>query len=165
LKTVPASLHRLTITSWSSFPAAFVVPFPELGVTSHNLIHSAEVRYFSHKRTYPCCQLGVLSRPHFLGVRLGIRTKPITAFFATSQIHPFVSLACPLSMERPVQAFVLTYTIKIDRSEQFICPALYTIDRPTQTTLTILHRLLISLTSPISNGRSLRTIVLTFTNR
>ena len=28
------SLHRLTRISWSSFPAAFVVPFPEQGVTA-----------------------------------------------------------------------------------------------------------------------------------
>ena len=72
LKTMPVSLHRLTRTSRSSFPAAFVIPFPEQGVTSHNLIHSAEVRYFSHKRTYPCCQPGVPSRPHFLGGHLPI---------------------------------------------------------------------------------------------
>ena len=162
---MPASLHRLTRTSRSSFPAAFVVPFPEQGVTSHNLIHFAEVRYFSHKRTYPCCQPGVLSRPHLLGVRPNIRTKPITVFSATSHTHPFVNLSCPLSIGRLTQAFVLTYTIKVDCSEQFLCPVLYTIDRLTRTTLTIHHRPLISLPSPISIGRLFRTTVLTFTNR
>ena len=90
LKTMPASLHRLTRTSRSSFPAAFVVPFPEHGVTSHNLIHSAEVRYFSHKRIYPCFQHGIPFRAHFLGVRPSIRTKPITVFSATQHTHPFV---------------------------------------------------------------------------
>ena len=50
-KTMAASLHRLTRTSRSSFPAAFVVPFPEQGVTSHNLIHSAEVCFCTHKRS------------------------------------------------------------------------------------------------------------------
>ena len=89
LKTMPASLHRLNRTSRSSFPAAFVVPFPEQGVTSHNLIHSAEVRYFSHKRTYPCCQPGVLSRPHFLGVRPSIRSKPITVLLRDPAYPPF----------------------------------------------------------------------------
>lgn len=87
------------------------------GSDSHNLIHSAEVRYFSHKRPYPCCQPGSRFRPHLLGVGPSIRSKPITAFSATPHTHPFVSLSCPLSIGRLTQAFVLTFTLTVDCSE------------------------------------------------
>ena len=64
--------------------------FPEQGVTSH-IFNSAEVRCFTHERSYPCYQPGVLSRPHFLGVRPSIRPKPITVLLRDPAHPPFCS--------------------------------------------------------------------------
>ena len=62
---------------------------PGTGSDSHNLIHSAEVRYFSHKRTYPCCQPSSMLVHTSFGVRPGVRSKP-TPPSPRLQTHPFV---------------------------------------------------------------------------
>ena len=63
---------------------------PGTGSDSHNSVSSAEVRYFSHKRPYPCCQPGVNFPVHTsFGVRPGVRSKP-TPPSPRLQTHPFV---------------------------------------------------------------------------
>ena len=83
------SLHRLTRTSRSSFPAAFAV-------LSQNKEWQATIQYtlqrcatFPTRDSYPCYQPGVPSRPHFLGVRPSIRSKPITALLRDPAHPPF----------------------------------------------------------------------------
>jgi hypothetical protein len=154
---MPVSLHRLTRTSWSSFPAAFAVPFPEQGVT-------VTIQYpLQRCVTFPIRDLILVANqaqafPSTLPwCEARCKIQVHTAFSATSQTHPFVSLSSPISMGRLTQTLVLSYTIKVDWAEQLICPVLYTIDRLIRTTLTILHRPIISLPSPVSNGRLCRT--------
>ena len=91
MKTMPVSLHRLTRTSWSSFPAAFAVPFPEQGVTVTILDTLCRGALL-----YPTRDLNHVAGREYVpvhtsfGVRPSIRSKPITAFSATLQTHPFV---------------------------------------------------------------------------
>jgi hypothetical protein len=77
----------LTRTSWSPFPATFVVP-------SQNREWRVTVQYTLQRYvTLPIRDLILVanharySRPHFLGVRPSIRSKPITAFLATPHTH------------------------------------------------------------------------------
>src|SRR3954466_13281452 len=62
------------------------VPFPQRshllpGTGSNKLqfLHSAEVRYFTHERSTPCCTTGQLIRPQFHVVGPSRSSKPITA--------------------------------------------------------------------------------------
>ena len=48
--------------------------FPEQGVTSH-IFNSAEVRCFTHERSYPCYQPGAHTRPHFLWCGVQYKTQ------------------------------------------------------------------------------------------
>ena len=84
------SLHRLTRTSWSSFPAAFAV-LSQNKEWQATFLHSAEVRCFTHERSYPCCTSELHARPHFLGVGPSIRTKPITVLLRDPAHPPFCS--------------------------------------------------------------------------
>ena len=87
-RAMSVSLHRLTRTSWSYFPAAFAV-LSQNREWQATFLYSAEVRCFTHERSYPCYQPGVLSRPHFHGVRPSIRPKPITALPRDPAHPPF----------------------------------------------------------------------------
>ena len=75
------------------YPNFHGVPFPPRsqllpGTGSNKLqfFHSAEVSYFSHERSTPCCTTGQLTRPQFHVVGPSRWSKPITALSTTSYV-------------------------------------------------------------------------------
>ena len=54
-KLCPPNFTADCYTSWSCLSCRVRSSFPEQGVTCHIILHSAEVRYFTHKGPRPCC--------------------------------------------------------------------------------------------------------------
>ena len=116
LKTMPVILHRAR-TFMEFLSCSVRNSFPEQGVTCYSFLHSAEVRYFTHKRSRPCCT----TRRTFLST-LSLVWGPVfdpshsLCFSTTPHAHPFVGLSSPLSLGRLFRTKVLPYTIRIDCS-------------------------------------------------
>jgi hypothetical protein len=73
--------------------------FPEQGVTSHNLIHSAEVRCFTHKRSKPCCTTGRSFPSIHFSMGLSHWSKPITTLLCDLACPPFCFAQATVSPE------------------------------------------------------------------
>ena len=82
---------------------------PGTGSDSHNLIHSAEVRYFSHKRSHPFCHPQGLAPVHTsFGVRPGMKIQAHTAFSATAN-PPFCPTVHPQQTSPDNTALLMVY--------------------------------------------------------
>jgi hypothetical protein len=99
------SLHRFIRASMGSFPAVFSAPsrnreYPD------TFLHSGEVVTSTHKRSEPCCTSEFDARPHFLFVRPGQWSEPITVPSRDLAYPPFCGSNFGL-LPSPVYALVV----------------------------------------------------------
>jgi hypothetical protein len=87
-------------------------------VTNHNSLHRGVLLF--HKRSYPCCQLGVLSRSHFLVVGPSIRSKSITVLLHDLAYPPII--VAMLSLGSNPQPHPTTHHRYIVPGEEYAAP-------------------------------------------